>query len=92
MSALNGNGNGHGHGHGSVDTAAIAQAAAAERMAAAVVFAFGACEDAGIGLSEVQKIALIEALLLQFDGFTSRMRSLDGVGQLLGHLGHLGQL
>ena len=47
------------NGKGQVDHVAIAQAAAAERLAATVVVAFDACEDAGMGLSELQKIAIL---------------------------------
>ena len=77
------------NGKGQVDHAAIAQAAAAERLAATIVVAFDACEDAGIGLSELQKIAFLHALLLQFDGFVEHVRSLEAVDQLLWNLGHL---
>jgi uncharacterized protein (DUF1501 family) len=76
------------NGKDPVGTAAIAHAAAAERMAATVVVAFEACEEAGVGLSEVQKIAFIETMLLQFDGFDRHVRTLEGVGQLLRRIGH----
>jgi hypothetical protein len=76
------------NGNGPVDIAAIAHGAAAHRVASALVAAFEACEEAGFGLSEVQKIALIEAMLLRFDGFADHLRTLEGVGQLLWHLGH----
>lgn len=76
------------NGNGQVDHVAIAQGAAAERLAATIVVAFDACEDAGIGLSEVQKIAFLHALLLQFDGFADHVRSLEAVDRLLRNLGH----
>jgi hypothetical protein len=75
------------NGKSPVDTIPIAQSAAAERIAAGLVVAFGACEEAGVGLSEVQKVAFIQAMLLQFDGFADNVRSLEGVGRLLGLLG-----
>ena len=65
----------------------MAQAAAAERFAATLVIAFQSCEEAGMGLSEVQKIAFIEVMLLQFDGFAERLHRLEGIGQLLRRLG-----
>jgi hypothetical protein len=76
------------NGRGTVDTAAIAQTAAAQCVASGLVAGFAACEQAGIGLEEVQQIALIEAMLLQFDGFADHLRALEGVGELLRHLGH----
>jgi hypothetical protein len=60
-----------------------------ERLAATIVVAFDACEDAGIGLSELQKVAFLHALLLQFDGFVEHVRSLEAVDRLLWDLGHL---
>jgi hypothetical protein len=75
------------NGKSYVDTAAIAQAAAVHRVAAALVTAFEACKDSGVDLLEVQQIALIEAMLLQFDGFADHLRGLEGVGELLRHLG-----
>ena len=75
------------NGKSHVDTAAIAQAAAAQRLASALVTAFGACDEAGVGLLEVQQIALFEAMLLQFDGFGDHLRALEGISELLRHLG-----
>jgi hypothetical protein len=77
------------NGRGEIDHAAIAQGAAAERLSATVVVAFDACEDAGIALTELQKIAILHALLLQFDGFADHVRSLEAVDRLLWNLGHL---
>jgi len=77
------------NGKGQVDHVAIAQGAAAERLAATIVVAFDACDDAGIGLSELQRIAILHALLLQFDGFADHVRSLEAVDRLLWSLGHL---
>ena len=76
------------NGKSPVDTVPIAQSAAAERIASGLVVAFEACDEAGVGLSEIQKIAFIQAMLLQFDGFADHVRSLEGVGRLLRSLGH----
>jgi hypothetical protein len=81
MTALNGNRR--------VEDAAIAHVAAAERLARAVVVAFASCEEVGAGLSDVQKTSVIEAMLLEFDGFEAHLRSLDRVGQMLRDLGQL---
>ena len=76
------------NGDARTEIAEIAQVAAAERIAAAVVSAFNSCEESGIELSEVQKIALIEAMLLQFDGFADQLRTIERVGRLIEALGH----
>ena len=76
------------NGRGTVDAAAIAQTAAAQCVASGLVAGFAACEQASIGLEEVQQIALIQAMLLQFDGFADHLGALEGVGELLRHLGH----
>jgi hypothetical protein len=60
-----------------------AQVAAAERFAKAIVVAFAVCDEARTPLSEVQKIAIIEAALLEFDGFQGQIDSLAGIGDLL---------
>jgi hypothetical protein len=75
------------NGDGRTETSTLAHVAAAERLAASVVSAFESCEEAGVGLSEVQKIAVIEAILLQFDGFAVHLAKLEKVGWLLDHLG-----
>jgi hypothetical protein len=79
MTAVNGNRR--------VEYAAIAHVAAAERLARAIVVALATCEEVGVGLSDVQKTAVIEAMLLEFDGFEAHLRSLDRVGQMLRELG-----
>jgi hypothetical protein len=57
--------------------------AASERFARAIVVAFAVCEEARIPLSDVQKIAIIEAALLEFDGLEGQLDSLAGIGELL---------
>ena len=65
------------------ESARLAQVAAAERLARAVVLAFDSCDDLGSPLSEVQRIAVIQAMLLEFDGFDAQVTSLESVGQIL---------
>ena len=57
--------------------------AAAERFARAIVVGFTVCEEARIPLSDIQKIAIIEAALLEFDGLEGQLDSLTGIGELL---------
>jgi hypothetical protein len=80
MSATNGNGR--------ADAALVAgQTAAAERLARAVVLAFDVCEEGGVPLSELQKVAILEAALLEFDGFEAELGSRAAVSELLRDLG-----
>lgn len=60
-----------------------AQVAAAERFAKAIVVAFAVCEEARVPLSDVQKIAIIETALLEFDGFQGQLDALEGIAELL---------
>ena len=57
--------------------------AAAERFARATVFAFELCEAHGAPLSQMQKAALIEASLLEFDGLESTLATHASVDALL---------
>jgi hypothetical protein len=63
--------------------APTAQVAAAQRLARAVIVAFAACEEACMPLSDLQKIAVIEAALLEFDGFEAQYDRLEGISELL---------
>jgi hypothetical protein len=63
--------------------AATAKAVAAERLAGAVMSAFDICEQAGVPLSQLQKVALVEAVLLEFDGLEAHLRSLAAVEEQL---------
>ncbi len=72
--------NGHHH---RADTAEIAHVAAAERLARAVIAAFESCEDCDVPFSDVQKITVLQALLLEFDGFQAQLSSLDRLGRIL---------
>jgi hypothetical protein len=67
--------------------AATAKAAAAERLAGALVSAFDVCEQAGVPLSQLQKIALLEAALLEFDGLEAQLGSLTAIDELIRGLG-----
>ena len=71
------------NGNRPADAAAFAHVASAERVARAVVLAFDACDDAGAPPSDVQRIAVLEAVLLEFDGFAAHLRTLASVGQAL---------
>ena len=78
--------NGQGRPDGAVFTA---QGAAARCVARVIAVSIDACEEANIPLSELQKVALIESALLEFDGFGVQLASLVAVGDLLRDLGHL---
>lgn len=80
MSATNGNGR--------VETAVMAgKAEAAERLSRAIVLAFEVCDEGGVPLSDMQKIAIVEAALLEFDGVEAQLSSSTAVGELLRDLG-----
>lgn len=68
-----------------------AQVAAAERVARAIVVAFDVCDEVGKPLVQIQKIAIIEAALLEFDGFDAQLSSLARIGELLHALGANGR-
>jgi hypothetical protein len=78
------------NGQGAVEgTVLTAHAATAKCVARIVAVSIDACEEAGIPLSELQKVTLIESALLEFDGFGVQLASLVAVGELLRDLGHL---
>lgn len=74
---------GGGNGKGRTEMAQIAHVAVAERFAAAAVVAFDSCDKARMPLTEVQKVAVLEALFLQFDGFASHLGAIEELGELL---------
>jgi hypothetical protein len=45
------------------------------------------CGQAGVALSQLQKIGVIEAALLEFDGFEAQMSSLACFGEILDDVG-----
>jgi hypothetical protein len=61
--------------------------AAAERLASALGVAFDLCEERGAALSGVQKIALIEGAILEFDGFQAQAESLVAFDAFMRELG-----
>jgi hypothetical protein len=71
--------------------AAIARISGAERFASAIVMAFDLCGEAGKALSQLQRIAIIEAALLEFDGFDAQLRSSATIEDLLRALGGNGR-
>ncbi len=72
------------NGHAPAElAAATAKAAAAERFAGAIVSAFDVCDQVGVPLTQAQKVALIEATLLEFDGLEAQLNSLVAIGELL---------
>jgi hypothetical protein len=70
-------------------TVFTAHGATARCLARAVVVTLDACEDGGFPLSELQKVALVEGALLEFDGFGVHLASLVAVGELLRDLRQL---
>jgi hypothetical protein len=71
------------NGNGRAEVPGTAVVAAAERMAAAVIVAFDSCDCLGVPLSDLQKIAVIEALLLEFDGFSAQLGSIERISGML---------
>ena len=66
--------------------AAAAQVAGAQRVARALTVGFGLCEEAGFPLSERQRISMLTAALLAFDGFQAETEGLLHIEQLLAGL------
>ena len=66
-----------------------ARVVTAERIARAIVLAFETCDESGVPLSQVQRISVIEAALLEFDGIEYDLRVQANVGDLLRALGGL---
>lgn len=73
-----------------VPVALAARVAAAERFAGAIVSAFEKCEETNVPLSKAQKTTLLEAALVEFDGFEAELSSLMRVADLLNELGRNG--
>lgn len=65
----------------------LAHVAAAERFATAAIVSFESCEKAGFGLTELQKVTVLEALFLQFDGFANHLSALEELRELLNESG-----
>jgi hypothetical protein len=76
------------NGDGTGEVVLTAHAAAARCLARALAVSFDACDEAGMPLSELQKVVVIEAALLELDGFGLQLGSLVAVGELLRDVGH----
>lgn len=76
--------NGNANGNVSVATT---QLAAAERTARAIVFAFELSEGSGAPLSHAQKTYMIEAALIEFDGFEAELTTFGSLDKLFRALG-----
>jgi hypothetical protein len=79
MISTNGNGR-------AVPVTSVARVAAAERFAGVIVSTFEKCDETSIPLSKAQKTALIEAALVEFDGFEAELSSLMRIAELLSEL------
>jgi hypothetical protein len=66
-----------------------AHGATARCLARVVTVTLDTCDEGGFPLSELQRVALVEAALLEFDGFGQHLASLVAVGELLRGLGQL---
>ena len=65
--------------HGEADALLTTQAAA-RRFAGAIVAAFGVCDEVCTPLTDLQKITVIQAALLEFDGLEAELASLSRIG------------
>jgi hypothetical protein len=83
----NGNGRGNRNGNGSHESLqATVEGAVARCLVRALVVGFDACDDGGMPLSQLQRIALLECALLEFDGLGLHIASLTAVAELLSRL------
>ncbi len=78
--ATNGNGK---HVDGGDGLSSTTYGAAARCVARVVSNAISACEEADVPLSELQRVTIVEAALLEFDGFGEHLASLNAVDRLL---------
>jgi hypothetical protein len=65
----------------------MAHVAAAKRFARMLIAAFDVCEQEALPLSPIQKIALIQVALLEFDGLEAELGSLGRAIEILQELG-----
>jgi len=77
--------NGNGKARDTPDDAlsSTSYGATARCVARVVTCAMDACEDAGVPLSELQRVTIIETALLEFDGFGTHLASLAAIDRLL---------
>ena len=64
-------------------TVFTAHGATARCLARVVTVTLDTCDEGGFPLSELQRVALVEAALLEFDGFEAQLGSLEAVGEVL---------
>ena len=76
----------NGDHRGDGGCAGTAQVVAAQRVARQLVLGFELCADSGVPLSELQKIALFSAALLEFDGMHAEVEGRLQIDRLLGEL------
>ncbi len=62
---------------------ATAHASAARCIARGLIVAFDACDEAEMPLTQLQRATVVEAALLEFDGFGAHVSSLATVSRLL---------
>lgn len=78
------NGNGNGARYTPDETLSSTSYGATARCVARVVTcAMDACDDAGVPLSELQRVTVLETALLEYDGFGAHLASLAAVDRLL---------
>jgi hypothetical protein len=64
-----------------------AQVDAASRLARSIVLAFEVCDEGRFPLTHMQKVALIESALLEFDGHLERLTTLTRLDAFLREFG-----
>jgi hypothetical protein len=79
MTSINGNGD-------SESLTTTARDAAARCLARAAVSGFDVCEESGMPLAQLQKVAILEAALVEFDGMREHLFSLDALHRILSEL------
>jgi len=87
MSSTNGNADRDERDVPTESVEATARDAAARCLARALVCAFDACDESGIPLSQLQRVAILEAVLCEFDGLREHLSSLATVSRILGEFG-----
>jgi hypothetical protein len=80
----------NGNGIPSETVTGAARNASARCLSRALICAFDVCDETGVPLSQLQRIAILEAVLCEFDGFGENLSSLATVSWLLRELGPLG--
>lgn len=73
------------------EIAATAHGSAARCLARALVLAFDACDEVDIPLSQLQRVSILEAVLLEFDGFGQQLSSLATLRTLFAELSFVDQ-